>query len=328
MMKRFIYILLLGVAFQACSQAIAEPEPQSPLVPVTLDITVNGVAVAEESKAQTSLDPKVENPISNLWILQYDERGEWCHSEYWSTPNPVLSIPNHQVQLKLCPQSTVVVLANVGSLTYNGAKDGDRYRYEWPATIGQMRMLVMADAPELSLDRDAGRQVEKIYMMGEVTLTSSQITEPYTSVNVMLSRLCAKIAVSVHQEKSSRGLYEFEDLQITMLNTVNGFTVLPDPQTFSAAGRLSDYVTEYVSVEQAGQGETQRFDNSSERVTRYFYVNENLDRNRNNWTCIQVSVRGKADGQLRTRIYPVTSYGQLYRNTFYTFDLTVSGFGG
>ncbi len=248
------------------------------------------------TKAMFALDPKVENPIADVWVLQYDELGQLCAAEH-SVKTPSLSIPDHQVTLHNRPSSTIIVFANVGDI----AEDSS---YEWPATLALLRKSRMAD--DKSLDISGGADPEHLYMVGETVLTTDKIQAGGTSINVMLSRLCCKLAVGIHQSGD-----EFHDIKVKILNAAEGFTVFPTADSFTAT--YADY------TEDGPESVT-----GSARKYFYYYLYENMDKD--NQTKIQVTVTGK-DGRERTRIFPVTSHGELIRNTYYNVDLELKGSG-
>ena len=317
MRKAFLYASVLLVAIlPSCVKETVQQNAQSDgKVKVTLDISVDPVLLAEETatKAVSPLDPHAENPIKNLWVIQYNEMGERCSVNYWEAVNPVIAKRDYMVDLEDRPVSTIVVLANFGDITDNGAKDGDHYTYVWPGALGVLRTGRLATDMSLSLDRDNGHNPSNIFMVGQTTLTSAEIASAQ-HINVILSRLVAKIAVNIRQEKTAGG-YQFKNLSLKILNSVKGIVPFPDDNT-SSAGYLYDYVGENIPDDQF----------TEDGVTRYYYVNENLDED--NPTKLSVSVRGKGDNELRTRIYPINSYKQVFRNTYYTLDITVAGNGG
>lgn len=314
-MKKTIYIsFLLVTLLSSCGkEALKQDELPTGKVRVALDISVDPILLREEAttKAVSPLDPHVENPIKNLWVIQYNEVGERCSVNYKEMANPVVALRDHMVDLEDRPFSTIVVLANFGDITENGAKDGDHYRYVWPAALGVLRTGRLAKDMAYSLDRDNGHNPANIFMVGQATLTSGDINK---HINVILSRLLAKVAVNIRQEKKG-GNYQFKDLSLQIQNAVRG--VVPFPAVDNTPSEfLYDYVGENVPDSQFTEA----------GVTRYYYVNENLDEA--NPTKLSVTVKGVGDDKTRTRVYPINTYKKVFRNTFYTVDITVTGDGG
>ena len=252
------------------------------------------------TKSQYALDPKVENPIEDVWVIQYNELGNICASEHRQRPMATLMITDLEVKLKVCTTSTVVVFANLGAGNINIAED------DWPGTLALLRQSKMA--VDQSLDINGGANPARLYMVGETILQAEQIgkaNEGNTSINIMLSRLCCKLAVGVHQSGD-----EFSNIKVQILNAAQGFTVFPVKESFTAT--YEDYTADAV----ASVGSARKY--------FYYYLYENMDSE--NQTKIKVTVTGK-DGRERTRIFPITSHGDLLRNSFYNVDLELKGSG-
>lgn len=298
-MKALEKILFLASALLVCLACNREEETVRYRIGDTARIFLNlfpGDMPAIGVKSEFALDPKVENPIADVWVLQYDELGQLCRSDY-SSKTPSLTWQGHLVELDVRPTSTIVVFANLGE------KDGDDV-YEWPATIGLLRRHQMAE--DKSLDISGGANPARLFMVGETILSASDIGSPSTCINIMLSRICCKLAVGVHQSGD-----EFHDLRIRILNAVNGFTVFPTKDTFTAQSH-SDYTEDSAAAI------------TTARKYFYYYLYENMDTD--NQTKIEITVTGK-DGRERTRIFPITSHGELVRNTYYNVDLELTGSG-
>lgn len=296
-------ILFLAALLFCCLSCGREDLPSYKMgdyVDVHLNIAADDIQFMG-TKSEFALDPKVENPIEDVWVVQYDELGNHCTDEYIPRTMATLMISDLEVKLKVCPTSTIVVFANLGA--GNIAKDG----YEWPGTLALLRKSRMA--VDQSLDINGGADPSRLYMVGETTLQASQIgqaNEGNTSINVMLSRLCCKLAVGVHQSGN-----EFHDIKVQILNASKGFTVFPTKESFTAT-----YDESYTADQVASVGTSRKY--------FYYYLYENMDTERQ--TKIKVTVTGK-DGQERVRIFPITSHGELIRNTFYTIDLELKGSG-
>ena len=295
--------IILVVSVLLCSLACGREE-----IPSTEDTVTVSLNISQEdvntvgTKSMFALDPKVENPIADIWVLQYDELGQLCASDH-QVKTPSLSIPDHEVTLKWRPTSTIVVFANVGDI----AED---YKYPWPATIALLRKSRMA--VDKSLDITGGADPKRLYMVGETVLTEDKIqSEGTTSINVMLSRICCKLAVGVHQSGS-----EFRDIQVKILNGAKGFIVFPTVESFTDTYVDNTYYTDYTEDELQSVGSARKY--------FYYYLYENMNKDRQ--TKIQVTVTGK-NGTKRTRIFPITSHGELIRNTYYNVDLELKGSG-
>lgn len=294
--------IILVVSVLLCFLACGREE-----IPSTEDTVTVSLNISQEemntigTKAMFPLDPKVENPIADIWVLQYDELGQLCASDH-QEKTPSLSIPDHEVTLKRRPTSTIVVFANVGDI----AEDD----YPWPATIALLRKSRMAD--DKSLDITGGAAPKRLYMVGETVLTEDKIqSEGTTSINVMLSRICCKLAVGVHQSGS-----EFSDIQVKILNGAKGFIVFPTVESFTDTYVDNTYYTDYTEDKPQSVGSARKY--------FYYYLYENMNKDRQ--TKIQVTVTGK-NGTKRTRIFPITSHGELIRNTYYNVDLELKGSG-
>lgn len=297
-MKALNNILLFASALILCLACNREETSLSYRIGDTVRVSMNLSAEAmpaSGTKSEYALDPKVENPIADVWVLQYDELGQLCRSDH-SSKTPSLTWQGHMVDLDVRPTSTIVVFANIGDI----AEDKS---YEWPATIGLLRRYHMAE--DKSLDISGGADPSRLYMVGETTLSADDIGSPSTSINVMLSRICCKLAVGVHQ-----GGNEFRDLRIQILNAAEGFTVFPTLDSFSAS--YTDYTADSAPTI------------SSTRKYFYYYLYENMDVD--NQTKIKITVTGK-DGRERTRIFPISSTGELLRNTYYNVDIELTGSG-
>lgn len=297
---KIILVVSVFLCFLACGR---EDVPSTEdTVTVSLNISQEDVNTVG-TKSMFPLDPKVENPIADIWVLQYDELGQLCASDH-QEKTPSLSIPDHEVTLKRRPTSTIVVFANVGDI----AEDD----YPWPATIALLRKSRMA--VDESLDITGGADPKRLYMVGETVLTADKIQpEPgKTSINVMLSRLCCKLAVGVHQSGS-----EFHDIKVEIINAAKGFVVFPTVDSFKEIYVDNTYYTDYAEDGPQSVGSARKY--------FYYYLYENM--NKDHQTKIQVTVTGK-DGQGRTRIFPITSHGELIRNTYYNVDLELQGSSG
>lgn len=296
MKARKILILLSALLpLLACSREETPAYKYGDTVRVSLNIFTQEMP-STGTRAEFALDPKVENPIADVWVLQYDELGQLCTAEH-SVKTPTMRIPDHQVSLHVRPTSTIVVFANMGEI----AEDSS---YEWPATLTLLHESRFA--ADMSLDINGGADPARLFMMGETTLDASQITTPSTSINVMLSRLCCKLAVAVYQKAN-----EFHDLHVQIVDAVRGFMVQPTEDRFTAD--YEDYVEDVSG------------NITSTRKYFYYYLYENLDPTRQ--TKIKVTVTGK-DGNVRTRLFPISPEGSLQRNTFYNVDLEIKGSGG
>lgn len=298
-MKVLKKILLHTAVLLVCLACNREEEPAPYRIGDTVRISLNlstDEMPASGTKSEYALDPKIENPIADVWVLQYDELGQLCRSDH-SSKTPSLTWQGHLVELDVRPTSTIVVFANIGEIADEN--------YAWPATIGLMRMYHMATEFEYSLDITGGADPQRLYMVGETTLKASDIGSPSTEINVMLSRLCCKLAVGVHQSGD-----EFSNLRIQIMHAAKGFTVFPTKENFSAS--YTDYAVDSTPTI------------TSTRKYFFYYLYENMDTD--NQTKIKVTVTGK-DGQDRTRIFPITSHGELLRNTYYNVDLELTGSG-
>lgn len=294
--------ILLVVSVLLCFLACRREE-----IPSTEDTVTVSLNIFQEevntvgTKSMFALDPKVENPIADIWVLQYDELGQLCASNH-QEKTPSLSIPDHQVTLKKRSTSTIVVFANVSDI----AEDD----YPWPATISLLRKSRMA--VDKSLDITGGADPERLYMVGETVLTADKIqSEGTTSINVMLSRICCKLAIGIHQNGD-----EFDDIKVKILNGAKGFIVFPTVESFTDTYVDNTYYTDYAEDGPQSVGSARKY--------FYYYLYENM--NKDHQTKIQVTVTGK-DGQDRTRIFPITSHGELIRNTYYNVDLELKGSG-
>lgn len=303
-MKKIAYLLLALFAI-SCTKDGSEG---SDYVMVNFNVSAMPMEMdaSVKSASEMPLDPQVENPIVDIWILQYNRVGEMaCKPFFERLGGGMLSIDNLNVPLKT-GESTVIVLANLGS--YTGYDPDD---YSWPGTLAGLRSLVIAG--NYNIDRDStdpsmSHVPDHLFMVGEESLNVTQST---TQIAVMLSRLCCKLRLAITQESD-----QFENLEVKILNAVHGFTVFPTDDEFTASD-MSDY-----SIDEIGDVPV-----SPDRVYRYYYLYENLDSDPDLQTKIEVKVTGKVDRLKRTRVFPITSYGKINRNTFYNVDLTISGSG-
>lgn len=297
--QKILFLTTLILCCLSCSREDNLPSyNMGDFVDVHLTLSTDDMQVLG-TKSEFALDPKVENPIEDVWVVQYDELGNICTSEHNQRPMATLMITDLEVKLKVCPTSTIVVFANLGDMA-------EEESYEWPGTLALLRRSRMA--ADRSLDINGGANPSRLYMVGETTLQASQIGQGNngnTSINVMLSRLCCKLAVGVHQSGN-----EFSNIRVQIINAAQGFTVFPAKETFTAS------YEDYVADEVASVGSSRKY--------FYYYLYENLDLD--NQTKIKVTVTGK-DGLERTRLFPITSYGELLRNTFYNVDLELKGSG-
>lgn len=296
---KIILVVSVFLCFLACGR---EDVPSTEdTVTVSLNISQEEEMNTVGTKSMFPLDPKVENPIADIWVLQYDELGQLCASDH-QEKTPSLSIPDHEVTLKRRPTSTIVVFANVGDI----AEDD----YPWPATIALLRKSRMA--VDKSLDITGGADPKRLYMVGETVLTEDKIqSEGKTSINVMLSRICCKLAIGIHQSGD-----EFHDIKVKIINAAKGFIVFPTVESFTDTYVDNTYYTDYTEDGTQSVGSARKY--------FYYYLYENMNKDRQ--TKIKVTVTGK-DGRERIRIFPITSHGELIRNTFYTIDLELKGSG-
>ncbi|MCQ2161040.1 MAG: hypothetical protein MJY97_08130 [Bacteroidales bacterium] len=281
---KFILTALLGlVTVASCVDAYVE-ETSEGLVPVTLSVS------AGETKAGHQFTPRTENTMRDLWILQYNSDNEICLKIPVDLEADELSATVKGLSLRP-GRSTLVVIANFLELEPD-------VQYPWPGALEALYSTPIDAGLDLG-----GDGPDHLVMVG----TRSVDVKAGMDIGMMLSRVCCKLTLVVHQAGD-----EFSDLSFQVVNAARPFTIHSSMDALEEED-LMDYAPETVS----GKVPTGRAD----AVTRYYYFCENLSSDPDMQTMVRVSA--KRNGTRRSMLVPVTSHGGVYRNTNYTLDLTL-----
>lgn len=298
MKKLSAYILVLFACI-SCSRSLDVDEK------LVVDLFVSSSRLELDGaacKADSPLDPGVENTIVNLWLLQYAADGRLAKAEYKQLDYPALSI-EYKAEFEKSGKYTLVVIANMGAVNAADPEWPSSGEFKWGSHGGGSLYDLQHKLFDCSLDDPA---IPHLYMAGitEIEVNGASALKP---VNVMLSRLASKFKVSVKSASPDT----YSNVRIQLLNCPDKMSLFPDEIDLAAAGALKDTSPEVVCP----SGE---YLNSQSDV--FYYANENLSSDPSHQTMIRILA--DKNGVPVSTVLPVSSHGITFRNTYY--DIQVS----
>lgn len=268
----------------------------------TVEVVLNLSAEIPETRADRPMFSKNENPIYNLWLLQFDKEGIITGKpQYSDFADGVLSIKDLKAELR-AGQSTVCLVANLGK-DFKFEVDG---RAVDNVTVFRSMLI---DAPLISGEGIAADSVghlkdRSMYMYGyyQGDIKSG------ASLNVLLGRLFLRINLILENSTGK----DLEDMEITISN-VPAKTRIPFVNE-SSAGKFIEYKEKIPAPVAAGAS-----------TMHYYYMPENISPSEDKATKVTVTTSGGEASILLGNDSPVIekrSY-TLNRNNIYTFRINL-----
>lgn len=264
-------------------------------LPVRVNIGVGASPFAGATRSLQSHTYEVENLIHDIWVVQFNNRGQRIKSDYFAREGQAGQyVENFEAELISARECTVCLVANTETPSLH-----------WPDNLPDFRTMMFDVQANNSLDRT--RIPMCGYWQGDVTGTT-------VSLSVLLSRMMARINIVVNNN-TGRSL---DGLSVEISNIPTLAYVYPqvDHAALSADAYLQ---TPFADMLQGS------FANGAS-ATFYHYIAPNICDTEAFATKVRVLadnsewsvVLGSNSPQSEDRIYT------LYANNYYTFTLNLT----
>lgn len=302
MMKKILSLFSIAVLALSCNRIDAVNNLDDE-IKVDLSISTSSMELdAMNTKADVPLDPLYENTISNLWLLQYADDGRLLKREYIELDYSPMSL-SLDASFKKSPNSTIVVIANMGGVNLYDSEWPSSADFHWGAHSGGSLYHLHKKLFSYNLSEHGEAH---LFMVG-VSILAIDEDEQQNHVNMILSRLACKCIVSVRKADES---VSYSNVRASLLNCPATFSIFPEEMEFDQTGDLADSPAD--PLQSLGTTSFHRC---------YFYSYENLSSDEEKQTKIRIDA--EKDGHPVSCVIPVSKYGITLRNTCYEVQITL-----
>lgn len=285
------FILLFVFSFLASCEKMEEIETAvdetSELITVKIAPSFSKEEVIgddNKTRSPSMLDPGIENPIFDIWVIQYADGGVILKSEHYrNQPGELglLEVKPFDVQLYRRNNTTICLVANLQPEQPNST-------YPWAGSLnGFKRMMLDLDLNDTPNSPEVGL-IDQIRMFGYFV---GDITTETTSLSVTLGRMISRVALNV----TNNGRVNLTNARIEVRNVPKKIPFFPtgEPLPVTASStptERAEYFTSY--TENIGNL------NMNQTITRYYYMGENISPQQSEATTVVIT--GTAEGTERS----------------------------
>lgn len=266
-------------------EEVGSAAPSSHLVTVMLnpsfsdEVAIDGNTL---TRSGSMLDPGIENPIFDIWVIQYADGGVILKSEHLrATPDVLgaLKIEPFPVELYARANTTVCLVANL-------QPGQPAATYPWAGSLnGFKRMMLDLDLNNPSLDVGHIGQIRMFgYYFGDIA------TSTY-NLNVTLGRMISRVALNIR----NTGRFNLTNVDVEVTNVPRKIPFFPtgDPLPVTAASTQAER-DEYFTTYRENIGNL----NVGASQMRYYYMGENINPQQTEATTVKIT--GTAEGVRRS----------------------------
>lgn len=285
------FILLFVFSFLASCEKMEEMETSvdetSELITVKIAPSFSKEEVIgddNKTRSPSMLDPGIENPIFDIWVIQYADGGVILKSEHYrNQPGELglLEVKPFDVQLYRRNNTTICLVANLQPEQPNST-------YPWAGSLnGFKRMMLDLNLNDTPNNPEVGL-IDQIRMFGYFV---GDITTETTSLSVTLGRMISRVALNV----TNNGRANLTNARIEVRNVAKKIPFFPtnEPLPITASStptERAEYFTSY--TENIGNL------NMNQTITRYYYMGENISPQQSEATTVVIT--GTAEGTERS----------------------------
>lgn len=280
-----LFLMLISLLASCEKEEVVSAAPSSDLVTVMLnpsfseEVVINGNT---QTRSGSMLDPGIENPIFDIWVIQYADGGVILKSEHLRAAPGVLGalkIEPFPVELYARANTTVCLVANLQP----GQPDAT---YPWAGSLnGFKRMMLDLDLNNSSLDVGHIGEIRMFgYYFGDIA------TSTY-NLNVTLGRMISRVALDIR----NTGRFNLTNVDVEITNVPRRIPFFPtgDPLPVTAASTPAER-DEYFTTYRENIGNL----NVGASQMRYYYMGENINPQETEATTVKIT--GTAEGVRRS----------------------------
>lgn len=296
---RYGFVALLVLIATGCQK-----EEYVSMVGRSVKVMLNLSAAKVESRAAQPMIPANENPIYDLWVLQFDGEGIIVDKPQYHPCSDAGELFTTLTPELRSGESTVCVIANLGpDFEFKvGGRDVDN--------LTAFRTMLI-DAPlveknESGLENVGHLTSKNMYMYGYF---QGAVTEGQ-SLNIMLGRLFLRVNLVLKNNTGT--VFDKITVKIDNVPTKTHIPFVNEP----LEGDIFTSYEETIVLPNGGLG-------IGESMTRYYYMPENIRPSPEKATTVTISANGRtASVALGNDVPGVTDRDYtLSRNNIYTFNL-------